>query len=112
VTDKPIKKAPPAPPPPRNVIKAHMGKNFPSSEDFYPPASIRLEEEGNVGVKVCVAPNGKLAEPPTVVASSRSARLDEAAIKLAKAGRYVAGSIDGAPTTDCFSFRVKFELKK
>jgi periplasmic protein TonB len=113
VTDKPIeRKAPPAPPPPRKVVKAGMGKNFPSSEDFYPPASIRLEEEGSVGVRVCVGPNGKLAETPTVSGSSRSARLDEAAIKLAKAGRYVAGSIDGVPTTDCFSFRVKFELKK
>ena len=89
-----------------------MGKNFPNSDDYYPAASIRLEEEGSANVRVCVGPNGKLAETPTVVNSSRSARLDEAAIKLAKAGRYVAGSIDGVPSTDCFPFRVKFELKK
>ncbi len=28
-----------------------------------------------------------------------------------KAGRYLAGSVDGQPTTDCLVFRVKFELK-
>ena len=47
-------------------------------------------------IRVCVGPNGKLAEEPTVANSSGSARLDEGAIKLAKAGRYVAGSVDGA----------------
>jgi len=110
VTDKPVPKSPPAPPSPRAVIKAN-GK-FPSTDDFYPPASIRLEEQGAVTIKYCVGPNGKLAETPTVVGSSRSARLDEAAVRLAKAARYTAGSIDGVLTTDCNSIRVKFELKK
>jgi protein TonB len=111
VTSRPVVRKP-APPPPRNVVKPTMGKNFPNSADFYPAASIRLEEQGSSNVRVCVGPNGKLVEQPTIATSSRSARLDEAAIKLAKAGRYVPGSVDGKPTTDCFSFRVKFELKK
>ena len=88
-----------------------MGKNFPNSEDFYPAASKRLGEEGSVSVRVCVGPNGKLAEEPTIQESSGSARLDEGALKLAKAGRYIPGTVDGVPTTDCFPFRVKFELK-
>lgn len=112
VTNRPIPKTAPTPPPPRNIVKAHIGKNFPATEDYYPAASIRLEEQGSANVRVCVGPTGKLAEPPTIATTSRSARLDEAALKLAKAGRYVAGTIDGKPTTDCFSFRVKFELKK
>jgi protein TonB len=112
VTDKPIvQKGPPTPPPPpRAVVKATA--KFPSSDEFYPPSSIRLEEEGAVTVRYCVGPNGKLAEVPTVTQSSRSARLDDAAVKLAKAGRFKPGSIDGVATTDCSSFRVKFELKK
>jgi len=111
VTDRPVPKAPPPPPAPRNVVKAKMGKNFPNSEDYYPAAAKRLSEEGSITVKVCVGPTGKLAEEPTVTQSSGNARLDEGALKLAKAGRYVAGSVDGQPTTDCFPFRVKFELK-
>jgi periplasmic protein TonB len=111
VTDKPVPRAPPPPPPPKNVVHAKMGKNFPNSEDYYPAASKRLSEEGSITVKVCVGPNGKLSEEPTVSQSSGSARLDEGALKLAKAGRYVAGSIDGQATTDCFPFKIKFELK-
>ncbi len=111
VTDKPVPMAPPPPPPPRQVVKAKMGKNFPNSEDYYPAASKRLGETGATAVRVCIGPNGRLAEEPTVQTSSGSARLDEGAIKLAKAGRYVAGSVDGQATTDCISFRVKFELK-
>jgi protein TonB len=111
VTDKPAPRAPPPPPPPKNVKKASLGKNFPNSEDYYPAAAKRLGEEGSPTVKVCIGPNGKLTEEPTIAASSGNARLDEGAIKLAKAGRYVAGSVDGVPSTDCLSFRVKFELK-
>ena len=112
ITTKPVPKAPPRPPAPRSMTKARMGKNFPNSEEFYPSASKRLEEEGTAAVHVCVGPSGKLAEAPRIEQSSKSARLDEAAIKLARAGRYIAGAVDGVPTTDCFSFRVKFELKK
>lgn len=111
VTDRPVPMAPPAPPPPKNVKKASLGKNFPNSEDYYPAAAKRLGEEGSPTVKVCIGPNGKLTEEPTVAQSSGNARLDEGAVKLAKAGRYVAGSVDGVPSTDCLSFRVKFELK-
>jgi protein TonB len=111
VTDKPVPMAPPPPPPPRSIRKASLGKNFPNTEEYYPAAAKRLGEEGSPTVKVCVGPSGKLTEEPTIAQSSGNARLDEGAIKLAKAGRYVAGSVDGQPTTDCLSFRVKFELK-
>lgn len=110
VTTKPVPKAAPAPPAPRAVVK--MKARFPSTDDYYPAASIRLEEQGSVVVKTCVGPNGKLSETPTVVTSSNSARLDEAAVKLARAGRFTAGTIDGVATTDCISTRVRFELKK
>lgn len=110
VTTRPVPKGPPAPPAPRAIVKV-KGK-FPSSDEFYPPSSIRLEEEGNVVVRFCVGPNGRLSEPPSVVTSSRSARLDDAAIKLARAGRFTPGSIDGVATTDCDRVKIRFELKK
>jgi len=112
VTNQPRPPAPPPPPPPpRAVKKASLGRNFPNSEDYYPAASKRLGEEGSPTVKVCVGPNGRLTEEPTIAQSSGNARLDEGAVKLAKAGRYVAGTVDGQATTDCISFRVKFEMK-
>lgn len=114
VTDKPVVRPPPpppAPPKPTNVVAPKIGKNFPSAEDYYPAASKRLGEQGVATVRVCVGPNGRLEGEPTIQESSGSARLDEGAIKLAKAGRYVAGSSDGQPTSGCFAFRIKFELK-
>jgi hypothetical protein len=44
VTDKPVPKAPPPPPPPapkRNLVAPKPGKNFPTAEEYYPPASKR-----------------------------------------------------------------------
>lgn len=111
VTDRPVPMAPPPPPPPKVIKRPTLGRNFPNSEDYYPAASKRLGETGSPVVHVCVGPNGRLTEEPTIAKSSGSARLDEGAIKLAKAGRYVPGSVDGQPTTLCLDFRVKFELK-
>ncbi len=113
VTDRPVPMAPPPPPPPRQVVRVppRPGKNFPTAEEYYPAASKRLGEEGSVNVRACVGPNGRLTEEPTVVQSSGSPRLDEGAIRLAKAGRYIPGTEDGKPTTQCFVFRIKFELR-
>src|SRR5258708_2011653 len=96
---------PPAPPRPSNRTLPKVGKNFPNSEEFYPPASKRLAEEGAPTVHVCVGPDGKLTAAPSVTQSSGSARLDEGAVSLAKAGRYVAGTEDGKPITACFDFQ-------
>ena len=116
VTDKPVPKAPPPPPPPapkKAVVQPRPGKGFPSTEDYYPPASKRLGEEGSANVHVCVGPNGKLTEDPTLAQTSGSARLDEGAIKLAKAGsgHYQPGTEDGQPAPMCMVFKIKFELR-
>jgi protein TonB len=114
VTDKPQPKAPP-PPPPKAVarVSAKPGKGFPSTEEYYPPASKRLGEEGAANVRACVSPAGKLTEEPTIAQTSGSARLDEGALKLAKAGsgHYQPATEDGAPVNSCIVFRVKFELR-
>ncbi len=114
VTDKPL---PPAPPPVRVEAatvrvapKLNPRSQQPDSEEYYPPSSKRLGEQGNVVVKSCIDEKGKLSEA-TVQESSSNTRLDEAAIKYAKALRYLPGTENGKPAAACFSFRVKFQLK-
>jgi periplasmic protein TonB len=104
---------PPAPPVHVGSHKAPtVAKNFPASEEYYPAASKRLNEEGAPTVHVCVAASSKLSAAPTIAQSSGSPRLDEGALNLAKAGRYVAGSDDGKPIDACFDFRIKFQMTK
>jgi protein TonB len=89
-----------------------FGKGFPNSDDFYPDASRRLEEQGVSTVHVCVGPDGKLTEEPTIAKSS-TARLDGGAIRLAKAGsgKYIPATEDGKPITKCINYNVKFQLR-
>lgn len=112
VTDKPL----PPPPPPVKVavarVKASLRKGAqPLSDDYYPPTSKRLEEQGSAIVELCVGENGRLSQEPVVKTSSNFARLDEAAIKYTKALRLQPGTEGGKPVPDCFNLRVKFELK-
>ncbi|MBV8342623.1 MAG: energy transducer TonB [Gammaproteobacteria bacterium] len=112
VTTKHVE-APPKPVAPTNRTHAGPGKNFPATEDFYPPASKRLEEQGVSVVSVCVDASGKLTNEPSVATSSGSPRLDEGALKLAKAGsgRYKPATEDGKPVPECFKFGIRFQLK-
>ena len=115
VTNQPAPRAPPPPPPPKAVsrVNAKPGRGFPNTEDYYPPAAKRLGEEGTVTVHVCVGPNGKITEEPAVSKTSGNARLDDGALKLAKAGsgHYQPGTEDGQPATTCTQFNIKFELR-
>ena len=111
VTDKPAP-AIVAPPAPRVVMAPAKIGRMPSSEDYYPAASKRAEEQGSATVRVCVDAKGKLMGNPEVVTSSGFPRLDEGAVKLARAGRYQPGTANGQPQEQsCVSFRVKFEIK-
>jgi TonB family protein len=89
-----------------------FGKGFPNSEDFYPEASKRLEEQGVVTVHVCVGLDGKLTEEPTI-AKGVNNRLDGGALKLAKAasGKYIPATEEGKPVPKCINFNVKFQLR-
>lgn len=116
VTDKPQPKAPPPPPPPPkpvNRVAGGPGKGFPDTEDYYPAASKRLGEEGSVTVHVCTDPHGKVTEEPTVAKTSGNTRLDDGAVKLAKAGsgHYRPGTENGVPVASCTSFIIKFQLR-
>src|SRR5262245_17001519 len=110
VTDKP---PPPAPPPPVRVAGSPAKMTRPvNPDDYYPPGSIRREEQGSPVVQACVGPSGKLLREPVVTDTSGFPDLDGAAIKVAKATRYAAGTEGGTALAEsCIKFKVKFVLK-
>lgn len=111
----------PQPPPMRppiskavNRILGGPGVGFPNTGDYYPLASRRLGEIGVATVRVCVDRTGRLASAPTIEKSSGFARLDDAALHLAKAGagHYRSTTEDGIPVPSCYPFRIRFQLNE
>jgi TonB family protein len=83
-----------------------------SPDDYYPQASITLQEEGIATVRICVGPTGRLEGRPTIERSSGSRRLDNAALQWAReALTFTPATRNGAPISDCKGFRVNFNLK-
>jgi protein TonB len=106
--------APTLPPPqPVHRVLGNAGKGFPNSSDYYPPSAIRMNETGTVIVQVCVNSKGYLTGIPTLTTSSHSPRLDEGALKLARAGsgRYRPTTENGQAVDSCFPLDVTFNLK-
>jgi TonB family protein len=89
------------------------GAGFPDTADFYPSLSIHLGEQGISTVQVCVDTKGRLTSDPTTVQRTGSPRLDEGALKLARAGsgHYRATTEDGQPVNSCYPLRIRFQLK-
>ena len=89
------------------------GKGFPASEDYYPPAAVRIGQTGTSTVQVCVAPSGQLTAPPAIGTSSGSTLLDQGALRLAKAGsgHYRPSTENGVAISSCFGLRITFDLK-
>ncbi len=103
-------------PQPRSVInriEGGPGTGFPSTNDFYPDAAIRAAEAGAATVNACVDGKGHLFSEPTIIQSTGSPRLDQAALKLARAGsgHYRATTEDGQPVNSCYPFRIRFQLR-
>jgi TonB family protein len=100
-------------PPAVKRVGGGPGKNFPNSADFYPPPEIRGHVEGTAAVSVCTDDRGRLTADPTLVHSSGSAGLDQAALRLAKAGsgRYRSSTEDGRPVSSCYPFNVTFKVR-
>jgi TonB family protein len=88
------------------------GKGFPNTDDFYPATSRRLAETGATTVQVCVDTRGRLASEPVVTQSSGITRLDDGALKLAKAGsgHYRPTTENGQPVNACYPYRIRFRL--
>jgi TonB family protein len=104
---------PPPPPPSVKQVPGGPGVGFPNTDEFYPPHSRRLGEQGVGTVQVCVDANGRLTADPTMAQGTGSARLDDGALKLAKAGsgHYRASTENGQPVNSCYAFRVRFQLR-
>lgn len=101
------------PPKPVNVTRGGPGAGFPDTEDYYPPAARRLGESGSAAVRVCVDPDGRLTAAPTIVRSSGLARIDQGALRLAKAGsgHYRPTMENGQPVSACYPFLIRFRLE-
>jgi TonB family protein len=83
-----------------------------SPDDYYPSASITMQEEGAAIVRVCVGPTGRIEGTPSVQRSSGSRRLDAAAVKWAGEGMvFRPATRNGAAVSDCKDFRVVFNLR-
>jgi TonB family protein len=82
-------------------------------DDYFPSGSRHRKEQGSPIVQACVGPNGALLREPVVTDTSGIPDLDDAAIKIAKATRYAAGTENGTALQEsCVQFKVKFVLKK
>jgi TonB family protein len=94
-------------------VRGGPGTGFPNPDDYYPLLARHMEEQGMVTVQVCVDVNGRLLSDPTTLEGSGNSRLDEGALKLAKAGsgHYRATTEDGHPVNSCYPFRIRFQLK-
>jgi TonB family protein len=96
-----------------NRVSGGPGKSFPNTEDYYPPAEIRMGHKGMATVRVCTDDKGRLTAAPTLAGTSGFPGLDQGALKLAQAGsgRYRAASEDGHPVSSCYPFRIRFDYK-
>jgi hypothetical protein len=72
-----------------------------------------LDEQGIGTVKVCMDAHGRLMSDPTILQGTGIPRLDEGALKLARAGsgHYRATTENGQPVDSCYAFRVRFQLR-
>jgi periplasmic protein TonB len=107
---------PPVQPVPQKVVNRVLGgpgKGFPATDDYYPATARRMGETGVATIRVCVDERGRLTEAPALAQTSGSARLDEGALKLAKAGsgHYRPTTEDGRAVSSCYPFRIKYALK-
>src|SRR5215469_3462984 len=109
---KRVVRAAPAPAPTQVTPLRAIAKDFPSTDEYYPDASRRLGEQGTAFVKLCIGAGGRLVGDPQIQRSSGSSRLDQAAVRYAKAtsGHFEPETRNGAPVTVCTALPIKFQL--
>jgi periplasmic protein TonB len=111
ITNVTTRPAPPpviTPPAPGTKLARISG---PNTEDYYPSISRNAGEEGRPMVKVCIGANGRL-ESAEVGETSGFPRLDEAAVRVAKASRYKAATEAGKAIAQCANLPIRFSLNK
>jgi protein TonB len=115
VTDRPVPPPAPvaAPVVERKAVRVAAKldlRRSPSTDEFYPASARRAEIQGVTTVRMCIGPDGKMSQEPTVANSSGNSSLDEAALKWSRRARWSPGTEDGAPIESCPSFNVRFKL--
>jgi protein TonB len=108
--------APPAPAPapagPTTRATPANARVFEVSEDDYPPASLRAEEEGVTQVKVAINAQGRV-ETCEVQASSNFPKLDERTCKIAQSRwRFKPALTNGAPVADTLVKRIRWQIRR
>lgn len=109
---KHVVRAAPAPAPTRITPLRAISNGFPPTDDYYPDASRRLGEQGTALVKLCIGAGGRVVGDPTIQKSSGSSRLDQAALRYARAtsGHFEPETRNGQPVTVCTALPIKFQL--
>ncbi|HEX4266271.1 MAG TPA: TonB family protein [Steroidobacteraceae bacterium] len=110
VVKRVVRAAPPAPV--STTPLSAIQNDFPSTDQYYPDASRRLGEQGTALVKLCIGGGGRVVGTPAIERSSGSSRLDEAALRYAKAtsGHFRPATRNGQAFTQCVSLPIKFQL--
>lgn len=111
VAKRVVRSAPPPKAVPGTPLQA-IPNDFPQTDSYYPDASRRLGEQGTALVKLCIGAGGRVVSDPAVERSSGSSRLDQAALRYAKAtsGHFKPATRNGQAITECVSLPIKFQL--
>lgn len=109
--EPPAPPAPPAPaPPPVRTIPATAVSYLEPPAPVYPLASRRLQEQGEVLLKVEIGVDGR-ARQVLVSRSSGSSRLDNAALTAVRAARFKPYTENGVPLVVWTTVPIQFELE-
>jgi protein TonB len=102
--------APPAPPAVKPTPATPKGRGNVFSEDDYPAASRRAEEEGVVRVSYVIGADGKVSSC-TVTQSSGKPRLDEATCQIIQRRfRFNPATVEGKPVPETKTQPVRWQL--
>jgi periplasmic protein TonB len=115
-TPEPPRPVPPPPPPPVAQAVKMTPRGSPASwatNDDYPPASIRNEEQGTTGFSVVIGPDGRVTSC-SITSSSGSSTLDDTTCKLVtRRARFTPGKDSGGnPVGGVFASRVRWQIPK
>lgn len=83
----------------------------PLIDDYYPPVSRTLGEQGSVTLRLCYDVQGKVISS-TVEQSSTFKRIDDAAVKMGRAYRVKPNVINGQPQSGCTLVPLEFFLEQ
>ena len=102
--------APPAPAPAKVVLPSSDAEYLNNPKPPYPPMSKRLNEQGNVVVRIYIDTDG-LPQKAELQKSSGFDRLDQAALAVVMKWRYVSGKRNGVPEAMWMGTTIKFILE-